>query len=256
MQMVTLRRTGIKLSRLGFGTGTHGWGGSSEQTRIGHQKLVDLLKLAYSYGVTFWDTAEGYGSHPHIADALKGIDRSSVTILTKIFSRDGNYIREAIPKFLKLFNTDYIDILLMHCITEVDWLKRYTGAIDALKEAKDKGLVRGIGMSCHDFGALKTVASADWLDVVLARINYSDTNMDAKTSDVMPVLKEIHSAGKDVLAMKVIGQGKLNGDVRKCFKFAMSLPYIDAMTVGMVSEEQLKENIYLVNEFASIKEDN
>jgi aryl-alcohol dehydrogenase-like predicted oxidoreductase len=134
MQIVTLRRTGIKLSRMGFGTGTHGWGGSSEQTRIGHQKLVDLLKLAYKHGITFWDTAEGYGSHPHIADALKDIDRSSVTILTKTFSRDANHIRENIPKFLKLFNTDYIDILLMHCISEADWLEKYAGAIDALKE--------------------------------------------------------------------------------------------------------------------------
>lgn len=252
MQTVTLRRTGIKLSRLGFGTGTHGWGGSSEQTRIGHQKLVNLLKLAYSYGITFWESAEAYGSHPHIADALKGIDRSTVTILTKIFSRDGNYISDIIPKFLKLFNTDYIDILLMHCISEADWLRKYTDAIDALKKARDKGLVKGIGMSCHNFSALKTVASADWIDVVLARINYNDTNMDAKTSDVLPVLKEIHDSGKDVLAMKVIGQGKLNDDVRKCFKFVMSLPYVDAMTVGMTSEEQLMQNIALVNEFSSI----
>ncbi len=252
MQTVTLRRTGIKLSRLGFGTGTHGWGGSSEQTRIGYQKLVDLLKLSYRYGITFWETAEAYGSHPHIADALKGIDRSSITILTKIFSRDGDYIRDVIPKFLKLFNTDYIDILLMHCISEADWLKKYTSAIDALKEAKDKGLVKGIGMSCHDLGALKTVASTDWIDVVLARINYNDTNMDAKTSDVVPVLKDIHNSGKDVLAMKVIGQGKLNYDIRKCFEFVMSLPYVDAMTVGMTSEEQLMENIALVNEFTSL----
>jgi predicted aldo/keto reductase-like oxidoreductase len=107
-------------------------------------------------------------------------------------------------------------------------------------------------MSCHDFSALKAVASADWLDVVLARINYSDTNMDAKTMEVVPVLKAIHDVGKDVLAMKVIGQGKLNSDVRTCFKFAMSLPYIDAMTVGMNSEEQLMENIALVNEFTAI----
>jgi predicted aldo/keto reductase-like oxidoreductase len=252
MQVVTLRRTGIKLSRMGFGTGTHGWNGSSEQTRIGDQKLVDLLKLAYKHGITFLETAEGYGSHPHIADAIKGIDRSSVTILTKTFSRDADYIRENIPNFLKLFNTDYIDIFLMHCISEADWLSKYSGAIDVLKEAKDKGLVKGIGMSCHDLGALKTVASADWIDVVLARINYSDTNMDAKTMEVVPVLKEIHDAGKDVLAMKVIGQGKLNSDVRTCFKFALNLPYVDAMTVGMTSEEQLMENIALVNEFTAI----
>ena len=78
MQTVTLRRTGLKMSRLGFGTGTHGWNGSSEQTRIGHQNLVNLIKLGYKHGITFWDSADGYGSHPHIADSLEGIDRSSV----------------------------------------------------------------------------------------------------------------------------------------------------------------------------------
>jgi predicted aldo/keto reductase-like oxidoreductase len=253
MQTVTLRRTGLKMSRLGFGTGTHGWNGSSEQTRIGHQNLVNLIKLGYKHGITFWDSADGYGSHPHIADALEGIDRSSVTILTKSFSKSPDDIRNDIKRYLKELRTDYIDILLMHCISEADWLKRYDGAIEILKESKAKGIVKGIGMSCHDFGALKTVASADWIDVVLARINYNDTNMDAKTIEVVPVLKDIYNAGKDVLAMKAIGQGKLNADVRKCFEFILDQPYIDAIPIGMNSEEQLMQNISLVVDNGKIK---
>ena len=251
MQTVTLRRTGLKMSRLGFGTGTHGWNGGSEQTRIGHQNLVNLIRLGYKHGITFWDSADGYGSHPHFADVLDGVDRSSVVILTKTFSRSPDAVRSDIPRYLKELRTNYIDILLMHCISESDWLKRYAGAIEVLKEARDKGIVKGIGMSCHDFGALKTVASADWIDVILARINYDGINMDAKPGDIMPVLKDIYDAGKDVLAMKVIGQGKLYADVPKCLQFILGLPYIDAITIGMNSEAQLLQNISLVNEYIS-----
>jgi predicted aldo/keto reductase-like oxidoreductase len=236
---------------MGFGTGTHGWNGSSEQTRIGHQNLVNLIKLGYKHGITFWDSADGYGSHSHIADALEGIDRSSVVILTKSFSKSHDDISGDVKRYLKELRTDYIDILLMHCISESGWLKKYAGAIEALKEARDKGIVKGIGMSCHDLGALNTVASADWIDVVLARINYDGVNMDAKPNEVMPVLKDIYDAGKDVLAMKVIGQGRLNADVPKCLKFILSLPYIDAITIGMTSEAQLIQNISLVNEYIS-----
>jgi predicted aldo/keto reductase-like oxidoreductase len=251
MQTVTLRRTGLKMSRLGFGTGTHGWNGSSEETRIGHQNLVNLMRLGYEHGITFWDSADGYGSHPHLADALEGIDRSSVTILTKSFSKSPDEIRNDIKRYLKELRTDYIDILLMHCISDPDWLRKYTGAIEALKEARDKGIVKGIGMSCHALGALKTVASADWIDVILARINYDGINTDGKPYEVMPVLKDIYDAGKDILAMKVIGQGKLNADVPKCMKFILSLPYIDAITIGMTSEAQLLQNVSLLNEYTS-----
>lgn len=253
MQTVTLRRTGLRMSRIGFGTGTHGWNGSSEQTRIGHQNLVNLIKLGYKHGITFWETADAYGSHPHIADALEGIDRSSVVILSKTFSKSAEDVRNDIKRYLKELRTDYIDILLMHCISESDWLEKYSGAIDVLKETRDKGIVKGIGMSCHDFNSLKTVASADWIDVVLARINYDSVNMDESTDKVAPVLKDIYDTGKDVLAMKSIGQGKLNADVPKCLKFILSLPYIDAITIGMSSEEQLLQDISLVNEFTENK---
>ena len=101
MQTVNLGNTGISTSRLGFGTGTHGWNGSSEQTRIGHDKLVKLLRSGYDQGVRLWDSADGYGSHSHLADAMEGLDRSSVVIISKTHSKSPETVREEIPRFLR-----------------------------------------------------------------------------------------------------------------------------------------------------------
>jgi len=251
MQMVNLGQTGINTSRLGFGTGTHGWNGSSEQTRIGHRKLVDLMKFGYDQGITLWDSADGYGSHPHLADVLKGLDRSSVTIVTKTHSKSPEVVRDEIPRFLNELGTDYIDVLFMHCITNSSWLTDHSGVIDVFREAKENGLVRAIGMSCHDFGALKTVASADWIDVVLARINYDGMKMDAGPDEVVPVLESIHDAGKGVIAMKVLGQGGLIEDVPRCMRFAFGLSCVDAMVIGMIDESQVRQNVSLLEEYAA-----
>lgn len=248
MQTVELGQTGICTSRLGFGTGTHGWNKSSEQTRIGHDKLVNLIRFGYDQGITLWDTADGYGSHPHMADVLEGLDRSSVVIVTKDHSKSPDTVRSDIPRFLSELRTDYIDVLLMHCINDASWLTDYSDVINVLKEAKAEGQVRAIGMSCHDFGALKTVAAADWIDVVLARINYDGTKMDASTDEVVPVLEDIHNAGKGVLAMKVVGQGDLHEDVPKAIRFAMGLSCVDALMIGMTDEAQVQQNVSLVNE--------
>jgi predicted aldo/keto reductase-like oxidoreductase len=247
MQTVNIGRTGIETSYLGFGTGTHGWSGSSDQTRIGYNKLVNLLKSGYDQGVVLWDSADGYGSHPHLADALKDFGRSSVNIITKTHSRSPENIRDEIHRFLKELGTDYIDILLMHCITSESWLKDYSDVIDVFQEIKKNGLARAIGMSCHNFGALKTVASAYWIDVVLARINYDGMRMDAEPDDVVPVLKDIHSAGKGVIGMKVIGQGGLNQNVQKAMEFIQGLSCVDAIVVGMTDEFQLQQNINLLS---------
>ena len=249
MQIAQLGQTGIRASRLGFGTGTRGWGGKSDQTRIGHDNLVNLMRFGYDQGIALWDTADGYGSHPHIADALEGLDRSSVVIVSKSHTKSPEKVRDEIPRFLSELRTDYIDVLLMHCITDANWLTDYADVVDVFQEAKEKGQARAIGMSCHDFGALKTVASADWIDVVLARINYDGTKMDAGPDEVVPVLEDIHNAGKGVLAMKVVGQGDLTEDVPRGIRFAMGLSCVDALVIGMDSESQVRQNVSLVNEY-------
>ena len=248
MKTIELGRTGLRVSEIAFGTGTAGWGGSSEQTRIGYENLVTLMKFAYGQGITFWDSADQYGSHKHLAEVLEGIDRSTVTITTKTTSRGYKEEGRDIKRFLKEIGTDYLDIVLLHSIMESDWNKRYSGAIDALSEAKEEGLVRALGISCHSFDALKTVAHSQWVDVLLVRINRYGKNMDASVKEVVPVLKKIHAAGKGIYAMKVFGQGSLMKSKKQCMEYVLNLDCIDAMTIGMKSKVELLENLSLLSQ--------
>jgi len=249
MRSVVLGRTGLRVSRLCFGTGTNGWNGSSDQTRIGHDALVRLLRSAYRLGVSFWDSADGYGSHSHIADALEGLDRGSVVISTKTHARTREAAEASVPRSLRELRTDYVDILLMHYMTRPDWTASLSPVIDALRGAKDQGLVRAIGASCHSVGALEAAAEADWVDVVMARVNYDGVHMEAPHAEVIPVLERMHEAGKGVIGMKVLGQGQLAHDVRRAIRYALGLRCLDAITIGMTSQAQLTENVKLCNEF-------
>ena len=136
---VTLGSTGIKTSRLAMGTGTVGSEHHSHQTALGVKGLSDLLLNGYDHGLRFFDAADSYGSHPHVAEALKHVQRDKVTVLTKSWARDAASMRADLDRFRKELGTDYLDVCLMHCVTESDWTDRYRGAMDVLSEAKQKG---------------------------------------------------------------------------------------------------------------------
>src|SRR4051812_1272963 len=135
---VTLGKTGIQTSRLAMGTGTIGFGGHSNQTQLGIDGLSKLLLNGYDNGLRFFDSANGYGSHPHVAEALKHVDRSKVTVMTKDDSRDPKTVQANLDRFRRELGTDYIDIYLIHCVTERDWTTRYRPIMDVLEEAKQK----------------------------------------------------------------------------------------------------------------------
>jgi 1-deoxyxylulose-5-phosphate synthase len=139
---VTLGSTGIKTSRLAMGTGTVGSEHHSHQTALGIKGLSDLLLNGYDHGLRFFDAADSYGSHPHVAEALKHVERDKVTVLTKSWARDAATMRADLDRFRRELGSDYLDICLMHCVTEADWTDRYRGVMDVLSEAKQKGIIR------------------------------------------------------------------------------------------------------------------
>ena len=89
MRMVELGNTGVVVSRLAFGTGTNGWAGQSNQTRLGSGALARLLRLGCELGVTFWDLADEYGSHAQARAALADLPRERVVIATKTTAQIG-----------------------------------------------------------------------------------------------------------------------------------------------------------------------
>ena len=240
---VALGSTGIRTSRLAMGTGTVGVGHHSHQTALGVKGLSDLLLNGYDHGLRFFDAADSYGSHPHVAEALKHVQRDKVTVLSKSWARDPATMRADLDRFRKELGTDYIDVLLMHCLTEADWTTRYRGVMDVLSEAKQKGIIRAHGCSCHSIEALRAAAASSWVEVDLARINPIGSHMDADPETVLAVLKKMKASGKAVVGMKILGQGDMSNRQDEAIKFALGTGVLDAFTIGAESRTEQEDLI-------------
>jgi 1-deoxyxylulose-5-phosphate synthase len=240
---VTLGNTGITTSRLAMGTGTVGSGHHSHQSALGVKGLSDLLLNGHDNGLRFFDAADAYGSHPHVAEALKHVPRDKVTVLTKTWARDPAEARADLDRFRKELGTDYLDICLMHCLTEGDWTERYRGVMDVFSEAKQKGIIRAHGCSCHSIEALRAAAKSPWVEVDLVRLNPIGSHMDADPDTVVSVLRDMKAAGKGIVGMKILGQGDLRDRQDEALKYALSLGVLDAFTIGAESKTEQEDLI-------------
>lgn len=257
---VKLGKTGMEVPRLAFGTGSFGWKKTSNQKKLGEKKFVDLAMHAYDRGIRFFETADMYGTHEYVGKALKKVPRENVTVLSKImvYQHEDWYTPEpfqkSIDRFRKELDTDYIDILLLHCMINSEWPDEYKRYLDAYLEAKQKGIVKRIGLSCHDLGALKVAAENPWADVVQARINYQGPRMDGPPAEVMPVLKRAKENGKGVIGMKVFGCGQLIQDEQrqKSLEYVMNSKNVDCMTIGFETPEHVDDTIERVMKLAGI----
>jgi aryl-alcohol dehydrogenase-like predicted oxidoreductase len=240
---VTLGNTGIHTTRLAMGTGTVGSGHHSHQTALGVKGLSELLLNGYDHGLRFFDTADSYGSHPHVAEALKHVPRDKVTILTKTWARDAASARADLERFLRELGTDYIDICLMHCLTEGDWTERFQGVMEVLSEAQQKGIIRAHGCSCHSIEALRAAAKSPWVQVHLVRINPIGAYMDAAPDTVVSVMREMRANGHAIVGMKILGQGELRNRQDEALRYALSLDLLDAFTIGAESKFEQEDLI-------------
>ncbi len=249
-----LGNTGIHISVLALGTGTYGWNHESDQTRRGTDWLIGHFRNGYEMGVTFWDLADQYGSHQCAREALKNIEREKVVINTKTTARDYQTCSEAVERFLGELNTGYLDIVLLHGKSSSDWNTEYKGAMDALNDAKEKNLVRAVGISSHGIDGIRTAASEPWVDVILARLNCAGVQMDTPEEEVVPVLREAHSRGKGIYAMKVLGRGPLTSEPEKAIKYILDMDCVHAMTIGHTDDAHLSQNVEIIERLSGQKE--
>jgi predicted aldo/keto reductase-like oxidoreductase len=233
----------VEMSRLALGTGTNGGGGSSNQTKkLGVRGIADLFRAAHDNGVNFWDTADQYGSHPHMRAALKNVPREKVVILTKTHASTEAEMKADLDRFRRELNTDYLDILLLHCMIDGNWPEKKRGAMNVISEAREKGIVKTHGVSCHTLEALKTAANTDWVQVDLARINPAGVAMDDKNPEVvLSVLRDMKAKGKGIIGMKIFGAGKLRSRADECLQYALSLDCVDTFTIGVESTAELRD---------------
>ncbi len=250
---VQLGNTGIELSRLAMGTGTHGVNRASNQTRkLGIKGVGELLHAAYDEGINFWDSADQYGTHPHLNEALKYVPREKVVILTKTHATTEKEMWDDLDRFRKEIGTDYLDIVLLHFMTKDDWPEIKKAAMNVLSEAREQGIIRAHGVSCHSLGALKAAAASDWVQVDLARINPYGSRMDDEVPVVVDVLKDMKKKGKAVIGMKLFGAGQLTDKVDECLEYALAQDFMDCFTIGQEDRGQMGDLVNRIPE-ASVR---
>ena len=239
---VKLGHTGIEMSRMAMGTGTHGFGGASNQTRqLGIKGVSDMLRAGFDEGINFCN--EKYKSDNPCASslALKKVNREEVVILTKTNSSTYEDVKKDLDRFRIELGTDYLDIILLHAVTDPQWNQKMKGAMEALAEAKEEGIIRTHGVSCHSIGALETAADEPWVEVDLARFNPGGARMDSDVETVQKVLTRMKDNDKAIIAMKVYGCGELLHIKDECLQFQTGTGLADAFTMGFESIEQLKD---------------
>lgn len=255
-ERVTLGKTGIKASFVGIGTGMRGWMRQSNHTRMGKEAFIALIRHAYDNGITFFDTADLYGTHPFLRDALKGIPREKVVIQSKIwFGAMGlpepvTDARSALDRFRQELGTDYIDIVLLHCTTSPTWTDDLRSMLDALEEARQKKIIRAHGTSCHSLPALKTSQASPWVQVQLARINHRGTAMDGKPEEIADLLRQMRAAGKGVIGMKIFGEGRFLSpqEREESLRFVVAQRCVDSFIIGFEKREQIDETLGMLKQ--------
>jgi predicted aldo/keto reductase-like oxidoreductase len=239
---VILGDTGIEVSRLAMGTGTNGYANSSNQKRkLGLKGLTNLLRTGYDEGVFFWESADQYGTHPHLKEALKAVDREKVVLLTKTHAKTEKEMKADLDRFRKEIGTDYIDMVLLHALTNPQWNENRRGAMEYLSRAREDGIIRAHGVSCHSLGALQTAAAEPWVQVDLARMNPAGVRMDAEVPTVVKVLQDMKAKGKGVIGMKILGGGQLRGKVDEALQYALAQDYLDSFTIGSENIDEFKD---------------
>jgi len=243
---VTLGRTGLRLSLLGMGTGSTGVKHSSNQVKLGEEKFARLVRYAFDRGITYFDTADQYGSHIYLRSALKGLPRERLFLQTKTRATTPEMARADIERFRQELGTDYLDTLLMHCMTRGSWPTDMRPVMDVLSEAKAKGHVRAVGVSCHGMDPLKAAVTCDWVEVDLARINPVGGpagRMDGTPQEVAGCLKAMHDKGKGILGMKILAEGTLKTPEQQLgsLRFVLGLGAVDAFVIGFESPEQIDQ---------------
>jgi 1-deoxyxylulose-5-phosphate synthase len=254
-EKIRLGKTGIQSSIVGIGTGSVGWNHQSNQTRLGQEKFNALIRHAYDNGIHFFDLADQYGSMPFFREPLKKLPREKIVIQSKSNSRTPDKMRADLDRFRKELNTDYIDTLLVHCVTEADWNTRYRGVMDVLEEARQKGIIRAHGVSCHTLESLEAASTEPWVQVDLARFNPWGKYMDGKQGEpeskapdhVRPLLQKMRKAGKGVIGMKIVAQGDVMKEAdrlakaRESIRHALITGAVDMMVIGFETHDQITE---------------
>lgn len=252
---VKLGNTGLTISRLGMGTGSNS---GNVQRALGQQGFNDLVRYAYDQGITYFDCAQSYRTFEWMGGAIQGLPREKLFLQSKVPGKP-EQVLETIDRHRKVFNTDYFDSMLIHCMIKDGWTDEWKRIMDAFDEAKEKKWILSKGVSCHSLPALRNATASPWTEVHLVRVNPQAKHIDGMEqtwdkpgNDLSPVLEEIramHAKGRGIIGMKIIGNGDFTNpeDRERSIRFAMAQPEIHSVVIGFKSRAEIDEAVQRVN---------
>ena len=253
---VPLGNSGVKVTRLAFGTGTHG---GRIQRELGQEEFTKLVRYAYDRGIRFFETAESYTGMPQMLSiALKGIPRDSYRLMTKMRSSNATDLPTAVDRLRTQLGTEYIDIVLLHCVRTKGWAEEFKPIRDTFSEAKVKKQIMAHGASCHGTLPLSDFPGEKWLDVALMRVNHDGVKMDTLRGDdrekgdvpkITSTIGQVHAQGTGTIGMKIMGEGNFKDAAQRdaSIKYVMKLGTVDAVTIGYKSTAEIDEAIERIN---------
>jgi len=255
VDQVLLGKTGLRMSRLGIGTGTNS---GHVQKALGKEAFEKLVRYAYDQGITYIDAAQSYATFEWIGGAIRGLPREKLFVQSKISGQPANVL-EVIDRHRKVFDTDYVDSMLVHCMVKDGWTDDFKRMMDGFDEAQQKQWIKVKGVSCHSLPALRTSVASPWTQVHLVRVNPQAKHIDGEEqtwnrsgADLQPVLAEIRKMrekGHGVIGMKIIGNGDFTEpqDREKSIQFAMTCGLLDSIVIGFKSTAEIDEAIERIN---------
>ncbi|MBQ6373516.1 MAG: aldo/keto reductase [Clostridia bacterium] len=238
MKICPLGRSGLYVSRLCFGTLTI----SPLQRNLPPAEGARLLIHAYERGVRFLDTADLYGTYPHIALALK--EAPDYVISTKAYCYDRETARAALERAFRGIGRDHIDLFMLHEQESLYTLRGHEEALEYLAEQKAAGYIGAIGVSTHFVACVLAAPRFPMIDVIHPLINRSGIGIqDGTREDMEAAIRLARARGIGIFAMKPLGGGHLIAENSEALRYAIESPLLDSVAVGMQSIREIDANV-------------
>ena len=240
MQIRQLGRSGLTVSQMCFGTLTM----SPLQRNLTPEEGARLLVHAYERGVRFLDTADLYGTYPHIHLALR--DAPDYVISTKAYCWDGKTAQAALERAYAGVGRDYIDLFMLHEQESLYTLRGHEEALVYLARQKELGHIGAVGVSTHFIACVKAAPRFGMIDVIHPLINVEGIGIqDGSREDMEVAIEAARARGIGIFAMKPLGGGHLIASSREALEYAVNSPLLDAVAIGMQSVEEIDADVDL-----------
>lgn len=244
MENRILGNTGINVSELCFGSLTIG----PLQANLGIIKGAEVISYAFEQGINFIDTAEIYDNYKHIRESLKNVNRKDIIISTKSYSYSNETAEKSLTKALNELETDYIDIFLLHEQESRHTIRGHFEAIEYFIKAKERGIIRAIGISTHRIEAVLAANQYSEIEIIHPILNKLGIGIqDGTVEEMVDALKTSYNCGKGIYGMKPLGGGHLIDSVEESIDFVRKIPYLHSFAMGMQSKDEVDANIFLIN---------